>query len=49
MIPDDDAMRWSDGVGVCPLDAAPEAAAVRAISDPAAILEGRFMASARGA
>ncbi|MDQ6839428.1 MAG: hypothetical protein M3137_14165 [Actinomycetota bacterium] len=42
-IPDDDALRHADRQGVCPLDHAPQAVAVQAISDLAATLEGRFM------
>ncbi len=44
VVPDDDAVRMADRVGVCPIDVAPDSEAVRAIYDLAAILQDRFMA-----
>lgn len=42
-IPDDHALRHADRLGVCPLDSAPAAIAVRAIDDLAAALANRFL------
>ncbi|MHB1535107.1 MAG: ATP-binding protein [Acidimicrobiales bacterium] len=41
VVPDDDALRQADRVGVCPLDAAPGSPAVEAIADLASLLESR--------
>jgi CO dehydrogenase nickel-insertion accessory protein CooC1 len=46
LVPDDDAVRLADRLGVCPIDIAPDAEAVRAIDDLARILQDRFMAKA---
>jgi CO dehydrogenase maturation factor len=43
-VPDDDAIRTADRDGVCPLDRTPQAPAVRAIDDLAAILARRVEA-----
>ncbi|HEX3541032.1 MAG TPA: hypothetical protein VHT75_11395 [Acidimicrobiales bacterium] len=43
VIPEDDAIMAADQLGVCPLDLAPDSAAVGAITALARILESRFM------
>ena len=46
VIPADDAIISADQQGVCPLDLAPDSAAVAAITDLAGVLESRFMVTA---
>jgi CO dehydrogenase maturation factor len=46
LVPDDDCVRMADRLGVCPLDFAPDGAAVHAIDELASFLEVRLAASA---
>ena len=43
VVPDDDALRQADRIGVCPLDSAEGSPAVEAIGDLAGLLESRFL------
>jgi CO dehydrogenase nickel-insertion accessory protein CooC1 len=46
VVPADDTIISADQRGVCPLDLAPDSAAVAAITDLAGVLESRFMVAA---
>ena len=46
LVPADDTIITADQRGVCPLDLAPDSAAVAAITDLAGVLESRFMVTA---
>lgn len=45
LVPDDEAVRRADQLGVCPIDLAPDSSAVAAIQSLGAVLEHRFLAT----